>query len=95
MKFKEGKLDWNLVDYSILEYLVKVLQFGLQKGYSKESWKNTVPKDYYAASQRHLAELMKGNMRDKESGLPHAAHLMANAYFLTFFEDRRRYTDGY
>lgn len=33
---------------------------------------------------RHLIDLMKGEMYDKESGLPHIGHLLCNAMFFSY-----------
>lgn len=33
---------------------------------------------------RHLKDLMKGELNDKESGLPHIGHILANAMFFSY-----------
>lgn len=95
-KTGEGKPDWTLLSYRALEEVVKVLEFGGKK-YPRDSWKRKTgeyKQRYQAAAQRHLAEIIKGNAIDPESKLPHAAHLLCNAMFLTDFELDESYREN-
>ena len=81
--FKEsaGKLQWSLLDYEAMEYIIKVLEHGAIK-YSPDNYKKGLYRSQVLdAIQRHLAELMKGNEDDDESGENHAAHIICNCLF--------------
>ena len=76
-----SKPIWSLVDYESIEDMIQILEFGLTK-YDQDFWKDNYDRTSYLNSmQRHLAEMFKGNEFDQESGLPHAAHLMARCMF--------------
>lgn len=82
MRFNEGKLQWDLVDFESLNDLVRVLEKGATK-YSKDNWKQGLPmREQCASMMRHLTALMSGEINDPESGLPHWAHIQCNAMFM-------------
>ena len=70
-----------------IEGIVKILDFGAKK-YAPESWKEEDTKTYYAAMMRHICAYSKGEVNDKESGLPHMYHIMTNAIFISELEPR-------
>jgi hypothetical protein len=49
--------------------------------------KGLAPREVLECLQRHLAALMDGETHDKESGLPHIGHVMANAMFYSYFTE--------
>ena len=52
---------------------------------ARDNWKNKTDMEVPIDSlQRHIAAIMKGEQNDKESGLPHIAHVMANAMFYSY-----------
>lgn len=61
-----------------LNMMAKVLKHGADK-YGPFNWR-TIPimgSAYYAAVGRHWAAMASGEWNDPESGMPHAAHIMA------------------
>jgi hypothetical protein len=86
LRYNNGKLEWDLVDFKSLEPMVRVLMFGAIK-YTPDNWKKGMPKKHFLNSaMRHLVALMDGEEVDSESGLPHSAHLMCNIMYLSYFE---------
>ena len=84
-KHDQGKPRFDLIDPIFEEELAKVMAHGAEK-YSDNTWQN-VPdavERYHGAIRRHLCELKKGNLTDPDSGLPHTAHVSANAMFLSY-----------
>ena len=87
LRYNTGKRRWSLVHYKSLEPMVQVLEFGASK-YDDHNWKKGMPpKEVLECLQRHLAELMDGEVNDKESGLPHIGNIMCNAMFYSFFTE--------
>ena len=86
-KYDGGKGRYDLIPPLGLDEFVKVLTFGAQK-YDDNNWK-VVPhakKRYFAALNRHIWALKRGETHDKESGLHHYAHAMCCLAFLMEFE---------
>jgi hypothetical protein len=83
IKFDSEKPDYSLLPPNALDELVKVLTMGKVK-YSRENWRLLEDGEnrYFAAAQRHLWALRKGETYDPESGLHHAAHAAACVLFL-------------
>lgn len=89
-KFDTQKPDYNLLDWDAIEDLIKVLQHGAEK-YGRNNWKECTEEFRYAnAINRHVAAIQKGEITDPESGLPHAAHIMASAMFLNYFAKKSK-----
>jgi hypothetical protein len=85
VRFNNNKLKWGLVDYKAIEPLVEVLMFGAEK-YDAHNWKKGLDKtEILESMQRHLVQLMSGELDDQESGLPHIGHIMCNAMFFSHF----------
>lgn len=76
----DNKLRWELLPLPLLELVVKVFHFGAEK-YGPDRWQNLPDglRRYKAAILRHLVAFEKGEIIDKESGLPHLAHMAWNA----------------
>lgn len=90
IKDDKDKLSYSLIDPLILESLAKTLTYGAKK-YNRDNWKKCDDIDRYIdALLRHLQELRKGNLKDVESGLHHADHLLANAAFLSYFFNKKK-----
>lgn len=94
-RYNQGKLRWSMLDFEALEDVVRVLEFGASK-YERGNWRLGLKHTEIIDSlMRHLHEIMIGNDTDNETGLPHIAHIMCNAMFLSYmmkhkpeFDDR-------
>lgn len=84
MKFDSEKPRYDLLPPIAIDEMANVMTFGAKK-YAPNSWQ-TVPNGedrYLAAALRHAFAISRGEINDPETGLPHAAHLMCCAAFLT------------
>jgi len=86
LKLDAGKNRMDLIPAVILEELGKVLTYGIEKGYSENSWKEVEPKRYIAAMLRHYVAWGKGELIDPESKIRHLTHLLCNVAFLLYGE---------
>lgn len=88
-KWDKGKIRYELVPTSSMEALGKVLTFGAQR-YGDETWRllPQAKRRYYAATLRHLFAHQKGELIDKDSGLPHLYHALTNIAFLIELNER-------
>jgi hypothetical protein len=91
VKQDEGKLRYDLMPFDALDYVAKVLTYGIKK-YPKpeENWrinskKEDIPR-YKAALLRHYSSMAQGEIVDLESGLPHMAHIATNSLFILALE---------
>ena len=81
----ENKLRYDLCPAIAQREYAKVWTQGLEK-YPARNWEKGFPFSVVIASaMRHLEAMRLGEMIDRESGLLHSAHLMANAAMLTEF----------
>ena len=88
IKADAGKPKLTLVPQQIIFDIAKVREYGLQKYGEKESWREVDIHRYRDAAFRHfLAYLRDPEGVDKESGLPHLAHLACNVAFLSEMEN--------
>lgn len=93
IKFDGGKLEWSLLPFEGLAYVVKVLMYGKKK-YTQvidgveisgaDNWKLVDNRNhrYWNAAQRHMIEHQMGNLLDEETKLPHLAHAVCCLLFL-------------
>ena len=83
VKYDSEKPDYSLLPPNALEETVKVLTFGAKK-YSLGNWKklDSAWNRYFAAAQRHMWALQKGEEIDPESGCHHAAHATCCLFFM-------------
>jgi len=86
IKFDNGKLQWDLLPIEPIEEVIRVLEYGITKGYSKDNWKHVAIEDesnmrYYNACLRHLTAWYKGEMFDPESSQMHLAHAVCCLLF--------------
>ena len=88
LKFDDEKIRMDLIPVEVLEELGKVLTYGIKKGYGEDSWKKVEPHRYVAALLRHFTAWKKGEAYDPESNLKHLSHLLCNAAFLLYLDER-------
>lgn len=85
LRYNDGKPDWTLLDYPSLLPMVDVMTYGATK-YARDNWR--LPSDNKAeplqSAMRHLIALIGGEEFDKESGMRHTGHIMANMMFYNF-----------
>lgn len=88
VKFDSGKPRMDLLDAYAIEQLSLVLAFGAQK-YDAHNWRKGISKSrLIAAALRHLFAYLRGEDKDPETGLSHAAHAMCCCMFLLGLEHR-------
>ncbi len=81
-RYNKGKPQYSLLDLDCLEPCVRVLEFGAKK-YARNNWKKGLPTTQIIDSLlRHLGALLRGELIDPESALPHIGHIQCNALFL-------------
>jgi len=82
-KYDSEKPDYSLIPPHALEETVRVLTFGAKK-YSPNNWKklDSAWTRYFAAAQRHMWALQRGEESDPESGYHHAAHAACCLFFM-------------
>jgi hypothetical protein len=85
IKHDHMKRDFTLLPWDSVEEIVKVLEFGAAK-YARDNWKNVEADRYVKAAFRHLVAYSQGEQNDKESGMPHLAHLGCCVLFLLSLE---------
>jgi hypothetical protein len=94
-KYDAEKPRMDLLPFEALEAVAEVLTFGAKK-YADNNWQkvNCAESRYKAAMLRHLCAQDRGEARDGESGLLHAAHMATNALFILWFEIQREKCEG-
>lgn len=88
-RFNQGKPQWTLMDAKSMEPMIQVLMYGAKK-YDRDNWKKACPKrlDLMDSLMRHVMAIVAGEQIDSESGLPHIGHLMCNAMFYSYWEQK-------
>lgn len=88
--FIDGKLRWDLLPLDLIEKIVEIYTFGAKK-YAANTWADLPDGEnrYRAALMRHMAAHCKGEFRDPESGLLHAANMAWNAIAVLHFAIQR------
>ena len=86
IKYDSKKPDYSLIPPHALDDVAKVLTYGAQK-YDRHNWKQLKNLDtrYFAAAQRHLWALQRGETMDEETGIHHAAHAICCIMFMLEF----------
>ena len=82
-KHDSEKPRYDLLPPVAIDLMAQAMTFGAKK-YKPEGWR-TVPdalQRYQAALLRHSFAMLRGELNDPESGLPHAAHAMCCAAFI-------------
>lgn len=83
VKHDQNKLPLDLLDPLALEGLAKVLAFGAKK-YAAHNWRGGLSwTRLIAAMLRHTFAIMRGELNDPESGLPHIDHVGCCWMFLS------------
>lgn len=85
MKYSKNKLRWSKFPFDAAEWLMKVMQYGAKK-YKWDNWRSVDVELYKDAQQRHYNADLNGEFKDKESNLPHLAHMACNALFIVWKE---------
>lgn len=92
-KADAGKPMLELIPNSLYRDLGAVLTFGANK-YGPNTWQTVDIDRYIGALLRHLTAYRENPLGfDKDSGLPHTAHLLANACFINDIATRRLYNN--
>lgn len=83
VKFDKDKPKWNLLPWSEVEDVVKVLTFGAKK-YAPDNWKfvDDANNRYMDAAMRHLVAVQTTESHDDESGESHIAHAICCLLFM-------------
>tara|TARA_B110000444_G_scaffold134982_1_gene126801 strand:+ start:27513 stop:27812 length:300 start_codon:yes stop_codon:yes gene_type:complete len=86
IKYDSEKPDYSLIPPNALDDVAKVLTYGAKK-YDRHNWQNLENLDdrYFAAAQRHLWALKRGETHDRETEIHHAAHAICCMMFLLEF----------
>lgn len=84
LRFNEGKPQWHLVDWSALEPMVRVLEYGAEK-YTPNNWKKGMSQaELMDCLLRHCFAWTRGEDNDPESKLSHMGHILSNAMMLSY-----------
>ncbi len=80
-----GKPNMCLLDTNFLEEMSRIMQYGLDKKYKRDNWKQKMdPERLLAAAYRHANDIQQGEEIDPESHLTHAAHIAVNAMMYAY-----------
>jgi hypothetical protein len=86
-----GKVDYSLLPVNALTAEAWVWAFGEEK-YGRDNWKklwgDNTTAVVMASLLRHAFAILEGETHDKESGLPHAAHIRCNAAMLIEYQEQ-------
>ena len=94
LRYNQGKPQWRYVDFKSLEPLVRVMMYGAQK-YKPYNWmKGLDLNEVLESLSRHLFALMAGEEVDPESGELHIGHIMCNAMFWQYHNEKNKANKG-
>ena len=84
--YKDNKPQWHLLDLNMLEGVVRLLMFGLEKYGVRDSWKYLENGEdrWYSACIRHLNAHQSGEELDSESKQMHIDAAILNLIFLRY-----------
>jgi hypothetical protein len=93
-RFDQDKIRFDLLEPYAMEELAKVFTLGAKK-YADNNWIQHPMKwsRVIASLYRHLNAFQQGEDYDKETGLPHVAHVAWNAMALTSYFGRCKEMD--
>ena len=92
-RFNQGKIQWTLMNYPSFEPMIEVLMYGASR-YDRNNWMKACPKkmDLLDSLQRHFIEIKEDNgltpVIDHGSNLRSIGHLMCNAMFYSYWEQK-------
>jgi len=89
-KHDSDKPRYDLLPPIAIDLMAQVMTFGAKK-YKPEGWRtvdNAIQR-YQAALLRHSFAMLRGEVLDPESGLPHAAHVMCCAAFIAELQGKK------
>jgi hypothetical protein len=83
-QLKEKIYNSKAYNLKVFEPMAQVLEYGSQK-YARDNWRKGYVNRFSSADSllRHTRQIILGEYRDEESGLPHIGHIMCNVMFLT------------
>ena len=88
-RYNDNKPDLTYLPKIACEQEALVWEFGAKK-YSRNNWKKLLGDKTYevanASLLRHAFAIANGELIDKESGLPHAAHIRCNAAMILEYQ---------
>lgn len=88
-KYDDGKLEWDMIPFEILEDLVRIYMMGRDK-YDKNDWKKgIVVSRLFNAAMRHMLASWNGEDLDPESKLPHNMHAVWNLIAIEWMKKNR------
>lgn len=87
----EKQKNFHLFAWDALPELIQIYEYGLQKGYLEDSWRDVPPEKYRDALVRHMIGLLTHGFDhlDPESGKRTVAHLAWNANTLMVLTRKR------
>jgi beta-glucosidase/6-phospho-beta-glucosidase/beta-galactosidase len=88
MEDKQKKGRWSRMLWSELEDVLKVMENGDEK-WGKDTWMTKETCVFIDAAFRHLIAYAHGKKTDGEDGLPHLAHLVANALYIMRLDSKK------
>lgn len=86
-KDDRGKNRLDLIPPQVILALGRVMTYGAGK-YGANNWQGVETDRYYAALLRHVMAWRSGEARDPESGMPHLWHVLTNAAFMVYLEEK-------
>ncbi len=90
LRDNEDKRKWSLVHFKSIEPMVEVLEYGAKK-YAPFNWmKGHDKKEVLESMMRHLVALMDGEKLDEESKCKHIGHIMCNAMFYEYNDNKEQ-----
>lgn len=92
-RYNDNKAKWSLIDFNSMTFLVKVMEMGIGK-YGYNNWKKGRSfTETWESLFRHVMTWKETEDLDKESGINHIGHAMANLMFLAHMTDNKPYFD--
>lgn len=93
LKYDEGKYDPTLVEPWVVKAIAAVYQEGVDKKYSRGSWKKfevEKARELIAPAIRHLDAYRDGEFIDPDGGNPHLIKAVWNLLTVYYHEERNR-----
>ena len=89
-KADQEKPHPSYVPVALIEGVMAVREYGNQKYHDPDNWKQVEPERFWDATLRHVLKAWHNPYSiDKESGLPHIAHVATNIAFLLEMREER------